>query len=113
MSKNHIDYTDQRVTPATPFVYRRPRCAVRHLLRQLTAGGVARIGVQVLLSASLIAGGIIVTGPIGAALAFTGFCFAFATEDDQTPEEYRQAVIAHFEGRGQTPPRWTRQGGAR
>ncbi len=106
MSKIHIEQV--RESTVRPFVYRRPRCAVQHLLRQLTVRYVARIGVQVTVSASLIAGGITVgLNPIGAALAFTGVCLAFATDDDQTPEEYRLEVIAHFEARGKTPPKWT------
>jgi hypothetical protein len=79
----------------------------------MTLGKVARIGVQVILSAGFISSGIIVTqvtglNPIGACLGFTGFCLAFAEEDAQTAEEYRQEVIAHYSERGQVAPRWTR-----
>lgn len=111
MSKIHIeqhgDITAANVT-RSPFAYRRPGSAVRHLIQRLTGRYVARIAGQALLSGSLIAGGITYgLNPIGAALGFTGLCLAFVTKDDQTPEEYRLEVIAHFAERGKTPPKWT------
>lgn len=113
MQKNNFDYNgDITVSPAPPFVYRRPRSLVRHLARRLNFRNVARLTAQSLVSASFISGGIIVTqaaglNPIGAFLALTGVGLALGEEDTQTPEEYRQFVISHFQKRGETPPRWT------
>lgn len=98
-----------------PFTYRRPRCPVKHLgrlirrlIRRLGSRRLARIGAQVTISATLIASGITIgLTPVGVCLAIAGFCLAFPMEEEETAEEYRQAVIAHFEERGQTPPRWT------
>lgn len=107
---------DITVSPATclPVVLSRPRCAVRHLIGRLNLRYVARITAQVITSASLIVGGITVgLNPIGAFLAFTGFCLAFPLDEVESDEEYRQLVIAHFEERGKKPPWWTCQGGAR
>lgn len=109
MSNIDISTQANSDTTVTPFAYRRPRCAVRQMLRQLVFLRVARIGVQVITSASLISAGILVTGPIGAALTLTGICAATAQKDEQTPTEYRLMVIAHFEARGKTPPKWTRR----
>ena len=61
---------------------------------------IIRVTAQVLTSASLISCGIIAgVTPVGAMLAFTGVCLAFAQED-MTPEEYNEAVRAHFAERG-------------
>lgn len=114
MSKIHIAGNRENTNTRLPVVLSRPRCLVRHLARRLKVRYVARITAQILTSASLIAGGITVgLNPLGAALGFTGFCLAFPLDEVESNEEYRQLVIAHFEERGQKPPWWTRQGGAR
>lgn len=96
-----------------PFAYKRPRCPFRHIIRLICRRSrrITRIIAQIIISAGFIASGILVgLNPVGAMLFVTGLCLASCQEDTQTKEEYRQAVIEHFQARGQTPPRWT-QGG--
>ena len=126
MSKINIAGNRENTNTRLPLVYRRPRCRatphacvgqlawrIQHLIRRLNVRYVARITAQILTSASLIAGGIIVgLNPFGAALGFTGFCLAFPLDEVESDEEYRQLVIAHFEERGKKSPLWAR-GGAR
>lgn len=98
------------------FAYRRPRCPLTHLWRLIKrllrrhSRRIAQIGAQAVLSGSLIAAGILVgLNPPGAFLAFAGLILAFPMEKEESDEEYRQMVIAHFEARGKRPPRWTRR----
>jgi hypothetical protein len=62
------------------------------MAERTTTRQIARIGTQAIISGALIASGITCgLNPVGASLAFAGFCLAFPMEEEQTEE------ATHFE----------------
>lgn len=98
------------------FTYKRPRCPLKALKRFLRRNSrrITHIIAKSIISGAFVAVGIVAGLTIVGLICFiTGICLASCQEDTQTPEEYRQSVIEHFEARGQTPPRWTQKEGGR
>lgn len=114
--RRHKTYIIDENNKLTPFAYKRPRPFIKALGRfvwrliRRNSRRIARIIIKSLISGVFVAAGIIAgLTVVGLLCFFCGICLASCQEDTQTPEEYRQAVVAHYQARGKVAPRWTRK----